>query len=185
MHEQQRQQERYTTTAIVFHWLIAVLIVGAFTLGLVMTDIPGISPAKLRYFSWHKWIGVTVLLLAALRLLWRLRNRPPVLPASMPAWQRGAAHGLHHLLYVLMFAVPVSGYFYTLASGFPVVYFGLVKLPVLIAKDPALAETLKGVHYWLTMLLAALVALHVMAALKHQFIDRDGNLRRMLPGRSH
>jgi cytochrome b561 len=79
MHEQQRQQERYTTTAIVFHWLIAVLIVGAFTLGLVMTDIPGFSPAKLRYYSWHKWAGVTVLLLAALRLLWRLKNRPPVL----------------------------------------------------------------------------------------------------------
>jgi cytochrome b561 len=185
MHDQQRQgQERYTTTAIVFHWLIAVLIVGAFTLGLVMTDIPGFSPTKLRYYSWHKWAGVTVLLLAVLRLLWRLKNRPPALPEAMPAWQRSAAHGLHHLLYLLIFAVPLSGYFYTLATGFPVVYFGLFQLPVLIAKDPALAEILKGVHYWLTMLLAALVALHVLAALKHQLVDRDGTMRRMLPGRS-
>jgi cytochrome b561 len=185
MHDQPRQgQERYTTTAIVFHWLIAVLIVGTFTLGLVMTDIPGFSPTKLRYYSWHKWAGVTVLLLAALRLLWRLKNRPPALPEAMPAWQRRAAHGLHHLLYLLIFAVPLSGYFYTLATGFPVVYFGLFQLPVLIAKDPALAEILKGVHYWLTMLLAALVALHVLAALKHQLIDRDGTMRRMLPGRS-
>jgi cytochrome b561 len=174
MRDQQRQdQERYTTTAIVLHWLIAVLIVGAFTLGLVMTDIPGFSPTKLRYYSWHKWAGVTVLLLAALRLLWRLKNRPPALP------------GLHHLLYLLIFAVPLSGYFYTLATGFPVVYFGLFQLPVLIAKDPALAETLKGVHYWLNMLLAALVALHVLAALTHQLIDRDGTMRRMLPSRSH
>src|SRR6476661_8952395 len=159
MHEQ--QQARYTTTAIVLHWLIAALIVGAFTLGLVMTDIPGFSPTKLRYYAWHKWAGVTVLLLAALRLLWRLTHRPPALPDAMPAWQRGAAAGLHHLLYVMLFAVPLSGYFYTLASGFPVVYFGLFQLPVLIAKDPALAETLKAVHYWLTMSLAALVALHV------------------------
>lgn len=178
-------QTRYTTTAIAFHWLIAMLIVGAFTLGLVMTDIPGFSPAKLRYFSWHKWTGVTVLLLAALRLLWRLGHRPPALLASMPAWQRHAAAGLHHLLYVMIFAVPLSGYFYTLASGFPVVYFGLFKLPVLIAKDPALAETLKGLHYWLNMLLATLVAVHVLAALKHQLIDRDGTMHRMLPGRSN
>ncbi len=180
---QAQKAERYTTTAIVLHWLIAVLIVGAFSLGLVMTDIPGFSPTKLRYYSWHKWTGVTVMLLAVLRLLWRLKNRPPALLA-MPAWQRKAANGLHHLLYVMIFAVPVSGYFYTLASGFPVVYFGLFQLPVLIAKNPPLAETLKGVHYWLNMLMAALVAVHVLAALKHAFIDRDGTLRRMLPGRS-
>jgi len=177
--------QRYTTTAIVLHWLIAILIIGAFTLGLVMTDIPGISPAKLRYFSWHKWAGVTVLLLACLRLLWRLKNRPPAFPDAMPAWQRSAAHGLHHLLYLFIFAVPLSGYCYTLAAGFPVVYFGLFQLPVFIAKNPALAETLKPIHYWLNMSMAALVALHVLAALKHQFLDRDDTLRRMLPGRSY
>jgi len=177
-------QQRYTTTAIVLHWLVALLIIGAFTLGLVMTDIPGFSPTKLRYYAWHKWAGVTVMLLAVLRLLWRLKNRPPAFLAAMPAWQRGAAHGLHHLLYVFIFAVPLSGYFYTLAAGFPVVYFGLFQLPVLIAKNAPLAETLKGVHYWLTMSMAALVFLHVLAALKHTIIDRDGTMRRMLPGRS-
>jgi cytochrome b561 len=175
--------QRYTTTAIVLHWLIALLIIGAFTLGLVMTDIPGFSPTKLRYYAWHKWAGVTVLLLACLRLLWRLKNRPPALQ-SMPAWQRNAAHGLHHLLYVFIFAVPLSGYFYTLAAGVPVVYFKLFTLPVLIAKNRELAETLKPVHYWLNMAMAALVALHVLAALKHTFVDRDGTMRRMLPGRS-
>lgn len=177
-------QQRYTKTAIALHWLIAILIIGAFTLGLVMTNIPGFSMTKLKYFAWHKWAGVTVLLLAALRLLWRLFHRPPELPDGMPAWQRGAAHGLHHLLYVLMFAVPVSGYFYTLAAGFPVVYFNLFQLPILIERNLELAETLKAVHYWLTMSMAALVVLHVAAALKHAIIDRDGTMRRMLPGRS-
>lgn len=177
--------QRYTTTAIMLHWLIALLIIGAFTLGLVMTDIPGFSPTKLRYYAWHKWAGVTVMALAMLRLLWRLGHRPPEFTGAMPAWQRAAAHGLHHLLYVFIFAVPISGYFYTLAAGFPVVYFGLFQLPVLIAKNPALAETLKSVHYWLNMSMAALVGLHVLAALKHTIVDRDGTMRRMLPGRSH
>lgn len=172
---------RYTTAAIVLHWLIALLIIGTFTLGLVMTDIPGLTPAKLRYFSWHKWAGVTVLLLAALRLLWRLGNRPPAYADELPAWQRGASRGLHLLLYVLMFAVPLSGYFYSLASNVPVVYFGLFQLPVLIGPDPALKAVLKDVHYWLNMLLALLVGLHVAAALKHWLVDRDRVMQRMLP----
>lgn len=173
--------QRYTNTAILFHWLIALLIIGAFTMGLVMTDIPGITPTKLKYYTWHKWAGVTILSLAALRLLWRLTHRAPPYPASMPQWQASAANGLHGLLYVLMFAVPLSGYFYTLASGIPVVWFGLVKLPVLIDASPELKPVFKALHYWLNMLLAGLVAMHVGAALKHHFIDRDGVLKRMLP----
>lgn len=173
--------QRYTSVAILFHWLIAVLIIGTFTMGLVMTDIPGITPTKLKYYSWHKWAGVTILALATLRLLWRLTHRAPAYPASLPRWQQSAAHHLHSLLYVLMFAVPLSGYFYTLAAGVPVVYFGLFELPVLIAPNPELKPILKGLHYWLNMTLAGLVALHVAAALKHVFIDRDGLFKRMLP----
>jgi cytochrome b561 len=173
--------QRYSVPAIVLHWLIAVLIIGTFTLGLVMTDIPGLTPAKLRYFSWHKWAGVTVLLLATLRLLWRLTNRAPAYPAAMPAWQQRAAHVLHGMLYVLIFAVPLSGYFYSLAAGVKVVYFGLFPLPVLIQPDPALKPILKAVHYWLNMLMAGLVGLHVAAALKHLLVDRDGIVQRMLP----
>jgi len=172
---------RYTLPAIVLHWLIAIAIIGTFTLGLVMTDIPGITPTKLRYYNWHKWAGVTVLLLATLRLLWRLANHPPQYADEMPAWQRGAAHGLHWLLYILMFAVPLSGYFYSLAAGFPIVYFGLFELPSLMGPDPALKPVLLGVHYWLNMLLAALVGMHVLAAFKHLLVDRDGVMQRMLP----
>jgi cytochrome b561 len=174
-------QQRYTTVAILFHWLIALMIIGAFTMGVVMTDIPGITPTKLKYYSWHKWAGVTILALATLRLLWRLTHAAPPYPASMPVWQKSAANALHGLLYVLMFAVPLSGYFYTLAAGYPVVYFGLFELPVLIAKNPELSPILKGLHYWLNMALAASVAAHVAAALKHHFIDRDGVIKRMMP----
>jgi len=174
-------QLRYTGVAIVFHWLMAVLIIGAFSMGLIMTEMPGISPTKLKYYSWHKWAGVTILALAGLRLLWRLAHRAPAYPDSMPGWQKTTANGLHGLLYGLMFAVPLSGYFYTLAAGYPVVYFGLFELPVLIAKDDALKPLLKDVHFWLNMGLASAVALHVAAALKHTFIERDGVLKRMLP----
>jgi cytochrome b561 len=173
--------QRYTLPAIILHWLVALLIIGAFTMGLVMTDIPGITPTKLKYYSWHKWAGVTILALAALRLLWRLGHRAPAYPDTMPGWQKGAAHGLHSLLYVMMFAVPLSGYFYTLSAGIPVVYFGLFKLPVLIAANPELKPVLKGLHYWLNVTMAGMVGLHVAAALKHHFIDRDATLRRMLP----
>lgn len=172
---------RYTATAIALHWLMAVLIVAAFLLGVTMTDIPGITPTKLKYFNWHKWLGVTVLGLAALRLLWRLTHAAPPLPAAVPGWQRRVSALTHLLLYLLIFAVPVSGYFYSLASGFKVVYLGLVPLPVLIGPDPELKTLLKAVHYWLNMGLAALVSLHVAAALKHHFLERDTVLLRMLP----
>jgi cytochrome b561 len=172
---------RYTTTAILFHWLSALLIVGAFALGLIMTDIPGLTPTKLRYYSWHKWLGVTVFAVACLRALWRLSHTPPPLPASTPGWQRKASDAVHLLLYALIFAVPLSGYLYTLAAGVPVVYLGLIQLPAIIAPNPELKPLLKDVHYVVTMSLAGLVALHLLAALKHQFIDRDGLLKRMLP----
>ena len=176
-------QQRYTNVAILFHWLIALMIIGAFTMGLVMTDMPGLSPTKLKYYSWHKWAGVTILALACLRLLWRLGHKAPAYPDSMPAWQKSAANVLHGLLYVLMFAVPISGYFYTLSAGVPVVYFGLVELPVLMAKNAELKPVLKEVHFWLNMLLAGCVGMHVAAALKHHFIDRDGVIKRMMPSR--
>ena len=173
--------QRYTHTAVLFHWLIALLIIGSFTLGLVMTDIPGITPTKLKYYSWHKWAGVTILTLAALRVLWRLTHRAPAYPVSMKPWEKSAAHHLHTLLYVLMFAVPLSGYFYTLSAGVPVVYFGLFQLPVLIEPNPELKPVLKALHFWLNMGLATAVGVHIAAALKHAVIDRDGVVKRMLP----
>ena len=173
--------QRYTKTAIALHWLIALLIIAAFLLGLTMVDIPGFTPTKLKYFSWHKWLGVTVLGLAAIRLLWRLRNAPPPALASIPHWQQLTAEGVHHLLYLLMFAVPVSGYLYSYAAGVPVVYLGLFQMPAIIDPNPELKPLLKTVHYVLTMSMAGVVVAHALAALKHHFFERDDTLKRMLP----
>jgi cytochrome b561 len=175
------QRDSYTRTAIAFHWLIALLIVCGFALGWVMTDIPGLTPTKLRYYSWHKWIGVTVFALAALRIVWRVTHAAPPLPRGMAAWQRAAAQAVHVLLYALMIVIPLSGYLYSSAANVPVVYLGIVPLPRLIAPDPTLKALFKAVHIALNYGLLVLVALHVAAAVKHQWFDRDGLLSRMIP----
>jgi len=172
---------RYTRTAIGLHWIVAFLVIAAFGLGLVMTDIPGFTPTKLKYYSWHKWLGVTVFIFAVLRVLWRSTHRPPPLIATIPRLQQIVAQVVHVLLYLLIFAAPLSGYFYSLAAGFPVVYLGLFPLPVLIDPNPELAETLESLHMILVYGMAGLVGLHVLGALKHHIIDRDGTLARMLP----
>jgi cytochrome b561 len=172
---------RYTGTAIFLHWLMALAIIAAFGMGITMTDIPGITPSKLRLFNWHKWLGVTILGLATIRLLWRLTHPAPALPASLPQWQKQAAELTHYALYILIFAIPLSGYFYSLAAGFPVVYLGIVPLPVLIEPNTELKIVLKNLHYWLNMGLAVLVLAHLGAALKHHFLDRDTILMRILP----
>ena len=173
--------ERYTGVAIALHWLLAVLIVGAFGVGLYMADLPN-SLAKLKLYNWHKWVGVTILALSALRLVWRLTHRPPAdVPA--PRWQQLAAHATHHALYALFFLVPLAGWAYSSAKGFPIVWFGVLPLPDFVPKDEALAELIKPWHESLAWLMALLVVLHVAAAIKHHVIDRDGLINRMRPGR--
>lgn len=172
---------QYTRTAIGLHWVVALLIFAAFGLGWFMTDIPGFTMAKLKYYNWHKWLGVTVFFLAVIRLLWRFFHMPPPLANSIAKWQQLAASVVHWALYILIFAIPLSGYFYSLASGFPIVYLGLVPLPVLIQPNADLAHTLKEVHELLNYSLVLLLLAHVGAALKHHVIDKDGTLARMLP----
>ena len=132
----------YTRAAIALHWLVALLILANLALGFYTVDLP-LSPRKLRLFSWHKWVGVTVFILAGARLLWRLSHPVPPLPAAMPAWERRAAHVSHFLLYLLFFAAPLSGWLFSSAAGFQTVYLGVLPIPDLIAKDKELAEVLK------------------------------------------
>jgi len=174
------KSESYTATAIALHWLVAALIVGAFTIGLIAVEL-AVSPQKLKLYSWHKWIGVSIALLALVRIAWRLGHPAPALPSGMRHWEQHVATGTHALLYVLLLAIPVTGWLMSSASGFPVVYFGVLPLPDLVAKDKALADTLKLVHYVLNKTLLVLVVLHVAAALKHHVLDRDDVLTRMLP----
>ncbi len=176
----QPKTPRYTLPAQALHWLIALLIFGLFPLGLYMSDLP-LSVRKIELYAWHKWFGITVLLLVVLRIVWRVTHRPPPLPDSIPRWQQGTAELMHDLLYLLMLFIPLTGWALSSAAGVPVVWWGLWRLPSLLPANPALAHLLELVHATLNYTLAALVAVHVAAAIKHQFIDRDGVLSRMLP----
>ena len=170
---------RYTAAAIALHWLSAALIVANLLLGISMVPLP-LSPRKFHWYAWHKWIGVSVFLLAWVRLLWR-RARPAPPFTGMPAWQLRAARWTHALLYLLMIAVPLSGWIYSSSTGVQVVYLGLVPLPDLVPKDRELARALLALHLTLNFALFSLVCVHTAAALKHHFIDRDTVLTRMLP----
>ena len=171
---------RYTSTAMALHWLAALLVIVTFPLGLYAHSL-ALSPFKLQLLSYHKWIGVTIFLLTVLRLTWRMGHIPPPLPETIPPWQQRAAHGLHFLLYLLLLAIPVSGWMMSSAKGVPVVYFGLVQLPDLVGKNKELGDMLQEIHEALNFGMLALVGMHIAAALKHHFIDRDATLLRMLP----
>ena len=171
---------RYTGTAIVLHWLLALLILAALGWGLYMVELR-LSPWKLKAYAWHKWLGLTIFLLVLARLAWRLTHQPPPLPATLPAWQRLLAGISHALLYLLMLAMPLTGWLMSSAKGFQTVYFGVLPIPDLLDKNNVLGDALASAHATLAWLLIALLAPHVAAALKHHFIDRDDVLRRMLP----
>ena len=170
-------EPRYTRPAVVLHWLLALGLFTAFSVGLYMSDLP-VSPQRLKLYSYHKWAGITLLVLSLLRLAWRLTHRPPT-DVAMPGWQRTSSHATHIALYVLFFAVPLVGWAYSSAAGFPVVLYGIWPLPDFVSPDKALAQQIKPWHGYLAFTMAGLVVLHVFAALKHQFVDRDGLIRRM------
>lgn len=170
----------YTKTAKSIHWLMAMMIFGLVALGFYMQALP-FSPEKLKYYSWHKWAGVTVFLLAFIRVMWRAKNTPPALPETMPRLMQIAAHAGHHSLYLLMFLIPLSGWLMSSAKGFQTVWFGVLPIPDLMPKDKMMGDLLQVVHVWANYLLIALLVGHVGAALKHHFIDKDDVLTRMLP----
>ncbi|MGV0952843.1 MAG: cytochrome b [Fluviibacter sp.] len=173
---------RYTAPAIALHWLMAWLIIAVYFLGLSIDALP-VGPDRIQVVGWHKWLGVTIAFLWGFRVLWRAGHRPPALPASSPAWQNAASHLVHVALYLLMIAIPVSGWLMSSAKGYTTNFFGLFDLPNLLMKDKELGHTLKEVHEVLANSLMALVGLHIAAALKHQLVDKDNLLGRMRPAR--
>lgn len=171
--------ENYDRAAIALHWITALLIVANLLLGLSMVQLP-ISPRKLHWYLWHKSIGITIFAVTSLRLAWRAL-RPHPAPIAMPRWQRRAASVSHAMLYALLLVIPLSGWLYSSATGVQVVYVGALPLPDLLPKDKAVADALRIVHIGLNALLAGVIAVHVAAALRHHFVDRDTVLVRMLP----
>ena len=174
---------RYDRIAMALHWIIAVGVLSQIALGWWMIDIPKQPPGVRAYwFNLHKSIGMTLGVLIVLRLSWRLTHRPPPLPSATPPWQARAARASHMLLYACMLAMPLAGYLGSVFSGYPIKYFGST-LPSWGWKDEALKQLFSTVHYAAALTFIALIAVHVIAALKHWLIDRDGVFHRMLPQR--
>lgn len=163
---------------IAIHWVVAGLIAWAAYLGLTMTDMPD-SFDKLAVYSLHKSLGMTVFVLAILRLVWKLANNKPLLPEGMVGWERTAAHLTHHLFYVLLFLVPLLGWLTSESAPFPLDYFGLFLVPMAnIGVDGA--KLMLEVHEWVAKFMLALIIIHALAALKHHFISKDDILKRMI-----
>lgn len=164
------------------HWVIVVLIIVQFLLANIAADLP-LGMAKLAALARHKSVGLTILALAVLRLGWRLANRGrnPPLPAELKPFERFLAHVTHYGLYLLLFALPLTGWAMSSAKNYPVSWFGFFTLPNFVAPSEDLFAALRSTHGFLAGTLVVLATLHVLAALVHHFRRRDNVLRRMLP----
>lgn len=171
----------YTVTARILHWVVAGMVVLQFLLAsrAESADESGSALRQLILLSNHKSVGVTIFALVLLRLVWRAINAPPALPASISSWQKSVSRVSHWSLYALLVLMPLTGWLMSSASAYSVSWFKLFQLPDLVAPDPNLKETLRSVHDLLSKLLLAMVTLHIIAALKHRFIDEDGIMARM------
>jgi len=181
---------RYGRVAIAFHWAIAAAILFMFWLGPYMVSLPETDPWQFPLFQLHKSIGLTILALSLARLVWRLINPLPALPSRMAHWERIAARAVHRLFYLLTIAVPLFGWATVSAAplGVPSMWFGLFEWPHIWfladlprAQKRVVEGPLEGAHGLLAFAMMALVALHVAAALKHHFKDRDNVLKHMFP----
>ena len=183
--------ERYTTVAIVLHWAIALLIIGQLIGGKIMVDfLADGSSLKFELYQWHKSFGVTILLLSLARAVWRLTHRPPALPAHMKSWERIGARISHVGFYLLIIGAPLAGWALVSASPFaasvPTYLFGFIPWPHLpffegVEDRKAVAELIAEIHEYMGFAIVLLLVVHIGAALKHHFVDRDGVFTRMAP----
>ncbi|HEY8051559.1 MAG: cytochrome b [Steroidobacterales bacterium] len=176
----QNTTRRWGSLSQLLHWTIVALLIVQVTLAFMADDLP-IGMRKLTLLARHKSFGITILGLVILRLVWRRLNDTPILPDTLKAYERFLARFVHGALYVLLFAMPLSGWMMSSARGFPVSWFGFIQLPDLVPKSKPLYEVLVTTHETLAWTLGVVVILHVAAALKHHFILKDDTLRRMLP----
>ena len=162
------------------HWIVVLLIINQWVIGMRADSLP-VGLAKLQVLAWHKSFGITILMLAVLRLVWRWMNPVPDLSAETRPWERVLARISHVLLYGLIFALPLTGWLMSSAKNFPVSWFSLFQLPDLVAPSEQLFRQMRSLHHTLFAVLVVVALLHVAGALKHHFIDRNDVLKRMLP----
>jgi len=179
-------KDSYGAAAIALHWIMAALLVALVLLGIYMVQLPdaGFDTLKIRLIVYHKMLGLLALALATLRLAWRVTNVLPRLVEKLPDWQKVLARFVHLSFYALMFALPITGWLMSSAGGFRISLLGLLDLPTFIGQDDYLFQVFITVHKWLGYTLAALIVVHAGAALRHQFLEKDDTLRKMLPAAS-
>jgi len=176
-------EDRYGAIAILFHWSMALLVIGLAALGLYMVTLPdvGFNTQKIMLIIYHKELGVLAFVLLATRLTWRVTHILPQLVAHLPDWQQIAARFVHLSFYALLFALPMTGCLMSSAAGIPVSFFGLFTLPDFVHRDENLFQLLIDIHKWLGYVLIFFIVVHAAAALRHHFVFKDDTLRRMLP----
>ena len=170
---------RYTKVAIWLHWLIGLAVIANIGLAMLTEDMP--RETHRAAMDIHKALGIAVLALTVLRILWRLGHKPPPLPAATPIWQRPLSKIVHFLFYALLILLPLSGWVWMSAADRPVNFFGLFTIPTIVAPNEGLADVMHDRHEVLGLTMLALAAIHILAALKHQFVDRTGLIGRMNP----
>ena len=171
---------RWGALAQLLHWAIVALVITQFTLGTMADSLP-LGMHKLAVLARHKSVGITIFMLAVVRLLWRWSNPTPVLPPTLKPYEQQLARFTHAALYALLLLMPLTGWIMSSARSFPVSWFGLFQLPDLVAPNRTLYDAMLQTHAALAWALAAIATLHLLAALKHHFILKDDVLRRMLP----
>jgi len=176
-----RTPQGYATTARLFHWIMALLVIAMIVAGWLMVQEGLSRTLQNRLFIFHKNVGVLVGLLAVLRIAYRLLTPTPPLPAHLPAWQARAAAASHTALYILLIVMPVAGYVRVIAGGFPIEALNAVNAPFLVPKSEALADTAKAVHFYGAWAISLVLGVHVLAALQHGLLKRDGVFSRMWP----
>lgn len=170
----------YGFVSRLFHWIIALLIIGLIILGKYMADLPEEDTMRLFWYSTHKALGILVLELALLRILWISYSHAPALGIGMKTWERILAKATHIFLYFLMVAIPVSGYIMSAAGGYPISFFDLYPVPSILEENEALSEFAHEAHYWLAHSAIVVIIIHILAGLKHHFINKDDIFKRML-----
>jgi cytochrome b561/polyisoprenoid-binding protein YceI len=174
-------QDSWGSPAKFFHWATAVLVFVQFALGWMAVSWR-LSPTKAHLYVWHKSVGMLLLALVVMRLMWRLTNRSPAFPADMPQWQRHCARASYVLLYAVLIAMPLTGWILNSAANVPVHLFWLIPLPTITSPSRSTAALAALAHLTAFVLLTALLAVHIVAALRHHFTSRNDVLLRMLPG---
>lgn len=173
--------EKYGSVSKFFHWLIFIFFIIQIIVALSMGNVP--KSVQSYFYTFHKSLGLLILLAAFLFIVWNLSNLKPQWPGTMPKWERISARTIHLALYTLILLMPISGWLMSTAAGHPPNFFWLVQIPMPgIVKNKALAQIVSNIHSLLAWILCTLVGIHILAALKHHFITKDNILTRIWPG---